>query len=163
LFAPFEFKNDRLPRQAPDKPRKRCLEKEAPFSAGVYLGHTMPDLEASASRGIIMRNQISHGMDCYQIDASSNVIFEENHCIGINLFSRGSAAGSTYGGPAATGVFFARNSERYVFGGDQEELTTDAGWTNYLGCGKRLLCVYNFVHMKTINLPRQARDKHRKT
>ena len=93
----------------------------------------MPDLQASASRGIIMRNAIAHGMDCYQIDASSNVIFEENHCVGINLFSRGSAAGSTYGGPAANGVFFARNTEKFVFGGDQEELTTDAGWTNYLG------------------------------
>ena len=43
------------------------------------------------------------------------------------------AAGSTYGGPAATGVFFARNTEQYVFGGDQEELTTDAGWANYFG------------------------------
>lgn len=52
----------------------------------------MPDLESSASRGIVMRNQISFGMDCYQIDASSNVIFEDNHCLGINLFSRGSGA-----------------------------------------------------------------------
>lgn len=50
----------------------------------------MPDLESSASRGIVMRNQISFGMDCYQIDASSNMIFEDNHCLGINLFSRGS-------------------------------------------------------------------------
>lgn len=128
----------------------------------------MPDLQQSASRGIVMRNQINFGMDCYQIDASSNVIFEDNHCLGINLFSRGSgtklvhhnkvyrsyyllsytlfalisslsfaiwcaAAGSTYGGPAATGVFFARNSEKFVFGGDQEELTTDAGYANYFG------------------------------
>jgi hypothetical protein len=62
---------------------------------GFYLGHTMPDLKNSASRGIVMRNQINFGMDCYQIDASSNFIFEENNCVGINLFSRGSAAGST--------------------------------------------------------------------
>ena len=134
----------------------------------------MPDLKQSASRGIVMRNQINFGMDCYQIDASSNVIFEDNYCLGINLFSRGSgtlarlneiqwnwtfwhivdnafshtvnvavcslrcspryaAAGSTYGGPAATGVFFARNTEKFVFGGDQEELTTDAGFANYFG------------------------------
>lgn len=50
----------------------------------------MPDLKQSASRGIVMRNQINFGMDCYQIDASSNVIFEDNYCLGINLFSRGS-------------------------------------------------------------------------
>ena len=37
------------------------------------------------------------------------------------------------GGPAATGVFFARNTEKFVFGGDQEELTTDAGYANYFG------------------------------
>ena len=103
---------------------------------GLYLGHTMPSLQNSASHGIIMRNQIAHGMDCYQIDASSNVIFEDNHCVGISLYSRGSAAGSTYGGPAATGIFFARNSEKFVFGGDQEELTTDAGWANYVGTVK---------------------------
>lgn len=67
---------------------------------GIYLGHNQNSLFNSASVGIVSRNQINFGGDCYQIDSSSHVIFENNECVGINLFSRGSAAGSTYGGPA---------------------------------------------------------------
>lgn len=90
---------------------------------GIYLGHNQGSLWNSASVGIVARNTINFGGDCYQIDGcaslalllltllasllftyfflsmhvfrSSHIIFEENECVGINLFSRGSAAGST--------------------------------------------------------------------
>jgi hypothetical protein len=100
---------------------------------GIYLGHNQGSLFNSASVGIVARNRFNFGGDCYQIDASSYVIFEQNHCIGINLFSRGSAAGSTYGGPAASFIYFAGNDIRFVFGGDQEELTLDGGFSPYFG------------------------------
>jgi len=102
---------------------------------GIWLGHTQQSLWASASVGIVARNIINFGSDCYQIDSSSNVIFERNECVGTNLFSRGSAAGSTYGGPAATDIFFASNSIRFLFGGDGEELTLDGGTSPLNGRG----------------------------
>lgn len=100
---------------------------------GIYLGHNQNTLFNSASVGIVARNTINFGGDCYQIDSSSHVIFEDNECVGINLFSRGSAAGSTYGGPASSFIFFGRNRIRFVFGGDQEELTLDGGFSPYFG------------------------------
>jgi hypothetical protein len=95
---------------------------------GIYLGHGGSSLWNSASNGIVRRNTINFGEDCYQIDSSSRVIFEHNACVGINLFSRGSAAGATYGGPASSFIWFASNSIRFVFGGDQEEMTLDGGY-----------------------------------
>jgi hypothetical protein len=100
---------------------------------GIFLGHNQATLYNSASVGIVARNRIQFGGDCYQIDSSSHVVFEQNACIGINLFSRGSAAGSTYGGPASSFIFFAANTIRNVFGGDQEELTLDGGFSPYFG------------------------------
>lgn len=90
-------------------------------------------MDGSASNGLVARNQIYFGGDCYQIDSSNNVIFEQNVCLGINLFSRGSAAGSTYGGPAASFIYFAQNHIKFVLGGDQEELTLDGGYAPYFG------------------------------
>ena len=62
-----------------------------------------------------------------QVDSSSHVIFEDNTCTGINLFSHGSAMGATYGGPSSSFIFFARNRIQFVFGMDQEEMTLDGG------------------------------------
>eukprot|EP00040_Diaphanoeca_grandis_P005094 m.31359 g.31359 ORF g.31359 m.31359 type:complete len:780 (+) comp16447_c0_seq1:96-2435(+) len=100
---------------------------------GIYLGHGSSSLFNSASVGIVARNTINFGGDCYQIDSSSHVIFEDNSCTGINLFSRGSAAGSTYGGPAASFIYFGRNLIKFVFGGDQEMMTLDGGYAPYTG------------------------------
>lgn len=133
---------------------------------GIYLGHGQSTLFNSASVGIVARNTVNFGGDCYQIDSSSHVIFEANECVGINLFSRGSAAGSTYGGPASSFIFFARNSIRFVFGGDQEELTLDGGFSPYFGSvessGEKLNALFNFMTpMKSGELPRQAQDKRK--
>ena len=59
-------------------------------------------------------NVINFGEDCCQLDSSSHVIFEDNVCLGINLFSRGSAYGATYGGTAASFNYF---EIKFVFGG----------------------------------------------
>ena len=59
-------------------------------------------------------------MDGYMLDSSSNIIFEQNNFMGINLFARGNAGGATYGGPAASYIFYSKNTVKFVFGGDQE-------------------------------------------
>jgi hypothetical protein len=129
---------------------------------GIYLGHGQSSMYNSASVGIVARNTINFGGDCYQIDSSSHVIFESNECVGINLFSRGSAAGSTYGGPAASFIFFASNRIRFVFGGDQEELTLDGGFSPYFGSvvasGTQLTFPRDPVYPQWCSPPGHCRD-----
>ena len=58
---------------------------------GMYLGHNQGSVFNSASVGIIARNTINFGGDCYQIDSSSHVIFEQNGTgIGICINNGGS-------------------------------------------------------------------------
>jgi hypothetical protein len=102
---------------------------------GIYLGHSEQSLNHSASVGLVQRNLIQFGTECYSIDSSSQVVFEDNECVGINLLSRGSAGGATYDGPAAIDIVFQRNSIRFLFGGDGEELTLDGGWSPLNGRG----------------------------
>ena len=102
---------------------------------GISLGVSEGSLASSASVGLVQRNTINFGAECYQIDSSSHVVFEDNECVGTNLFSRGSPAGSTYAGPAATDIVFQRNSIRFLFGGDGEELTLDGGTSPLNGRG----------------------------
>ena len=102
-------------------------------ASGIYLGGHGTSLE-NANEAVVMRNTISYGSDCYQVDSSSHIIFEQNSCTGINLFSHGNAMGATYGGPASSFIFFAGNRIQFVFGMDQEEMTLDgAGHTVYNG------------------------------
>ena len=95
-------------------------------ASGIYLGGHGTSLE-NANEAVVMRNRISYGSDCYQVDSSSHIIFEQNTCTGVNLFSHGSAMGATYGGPSASFIFFAGNTIKFVFGMDQEEMTLDGG------------------------------------
>ena len=95
-------------------------------ASGIYLGGHGTSLE-NANEAVVMRNRISYGSDCYQVDSSSHVIFEQNSCTGNSLFSHGNAMGATYGGPASSFIFFAGNRIQFVFGMDQEEMTLDGG------------------------------------
>ena len=102
-------------------------------ASGIYLGGHGSHLQ-NANVNIVARNTIQFGSDCYQVDSSSHVIWEQNHCTGISLFSHGSAMGATYGGPSSSFIFFAGNRIQFVLGYDQEEMTLDgAGHTVYSG------------------------------
>ena len=92
---------------------------------GIYLQY--------AESGIVARNVVNYGMDGYMLDSSSNIVFEENHFMGINLFSRGNAGGATYGGPASSYIWYSKNTVKFVFGGDQEIMTLDGGSSPYFG------------------------------
>ena len=54
-------------------------------------------------------SHLTHARTHTQVDSSSHVIFEQNRCVGVNLFSHGSAMGATYGGPSSSFIFFAAN------------------------------------------------------
>ncbi len=101
-------------------------------ASGIYFGSHGEDLR-NANLNVIARNVIQFGSDCYQVDSSSHIIFEQNRCVGVNLFSHGSAMGATYGGPSSSFIFFAANHIQFIFGYDQEEMTLDGGSNPYHG------------------------------
>eukprot|EP00039_Didymoeca_costata_P014568 m.236657 g.236657 ORF g.236657 m.236657 type:complete len:728 (+) comp16052_c0_seq16:66-2249(+) len=86
-----------------------------------------------ADVGIVHGNSIWYGETAYMIDSSSYIIFEQNNMMGINLFSRGNAGGATYGGSHASFIAFLNNSLQFVFGGDQELMTLDGGYSPFVG------------------------------
>lgn len=97
--------------------------------------------------GLISRNRIRYGIQGLMLEAVDGLIVEDNEAIGGHLAASGNAF-STYSGPYAQKVYFARNKLGHMYGYDREAFTFDGAGGAYWGklaqiVGTRMLLAHD--------------------
>jgi hypothetical protein len=99
------------------------LDRTADPATGVLVG---------ARDGHIHHNTFYYGVRSYHMESTQRIIFEHNTISGVSLTSMGNDIVVFYGA-ASEQLFFARNTERLMFGSDHEMMTLDGGGGMYWG------------------------------
>ena len=103
------------------------------YSAWISIGNG--HFQTNASFGNVARNKLYSGNAAHWFNQVHQVVFEDNHWIGVAMQAYGSNI-DTYNGGFSQNLYLSGNSYSFSYGGDREMMTLDTLIAYYFGPAK---------------------------